>query len=236
VPGHVWTDDNFGYGHVMHDGWHLTQRYQQLLKQAYGLKDHGASAVVYTQIADVEQETNGLMTYDREVLKPIAEIIAAANHGQFLPLPPAPVSHDLVPTSEEVPIVWSYTTQQPGDDWMKNSFNSATWKTGPSPFGQGYLVNTNWSDTPGDIWLRRTITLPNQIPSKLNVLAKHDEDVEVYINGTLAATARGYTGDYAALPMSDAARAALKPGANVIAVHCHQTVGGQVIDVGISER
>lgn len=53
--------------------------------------------------------------------------------------------------------------------------------------------------------------------------------------GVLAASATGYTDDYVALPMSDAGRAALKPGANVIAVHCHQTTGGQGVDVGIVE-
>ena len=71
VPGHVWEAGNFGYGTVLGDGWHLTERYQQLLKEAYGLRDAGASAVVYTQIADVERETNGLLTYDRAAVKPL---------------------------------------------------------------------------------------------------------------------------------------------------------------------
>jgi len=45
-----------------------------------------------------------------------------------------------------------------------------------------------------------------------------------------------YVSDYVRLPMSDAARAALRPGGpNVLAVHCHQTIGGQFIDVGIAE-
>ena len=241
VPGHLWEGGNFGYGTVLHDSRTLTQRYQQLLKEAYALQDvSGVSAVVYTQIVDVERETNGLMTYDRAVLKPLPALIAAANHGRFPALPRAPLSSlspDLVPTSEDTPLIWSYTMLKPADDWPKPGFDASAWKSGRAPFGQGYEgVQTAWADTPGDIWLRRSVTLPAIIPAHLNVLTRHDEDVEVYINGVLAASATGFAGDYVTLPMRGAARAALNAGgANVIAVHCHQTTGGQIIDVGIAK-
>ncbi len=236
VPGHDWNAENFGYGAVMRSGWQLTARYQALLKEARALRDTpGASAVVYTQIADVEDETNGLLTYDRAIVKPLAGIIAAANHGEFLPLPPHPASRDLVPTSEDTAQTWSYTTAKPAEDWTKPAFDASAWKTGQAPFGQGLdNVRTPWIDTPGDIYLRRTVTLPADIPASLDVLARHDEDVEVYINGILAASAQGYTNDYARLPISKEARAALHPGQNVLAVHCRQTLGGQVVDVGLA--
>jgi beta-galactosidase/beta-glucuronidase len=97
VPGHMWTTDLFGYGATLSDGWTVTQKYQDLLKTAYRLKDErGCSAFVYTQLTDVEQESNGLLTYDRAMAKPLIPFIAAANGGQFPPLPPVPVSHDRV--------------------------------------------------------------------------------------------------------------------------------------------
>jgi len=61
----------------------------------------------------------------------------------------------------------------------------------------------------------------------------HDEDAEIYVNGVLAATTKGYNTSYQHIPLTEAGRAALKSGQNIIAIHCHQTAGGQYIDVGI---
>jgi len=47
----------------------------------YFYDDFGFSASVYTQITDVEQELNGLMTYDRKVLKVDKERIRKVNQG-----------------------------------------------------------------------------------------------------------------------------------------------------------
>ena len=60
---------------------------------------------------------------------------------------------------------------------------------------------------------------------------------EIYVNGVLGATASGYATTYVLLEMSSAARNALiSNGTNLIAVHCHQTGGGQNIDAGIAQR
>lgn len=235
VDGHVWTTkDTFAYGAVLTKSWLTTKRFQDLMKKAYQLRDtQGTSAFVYTQITDVEQEINGLLTYDRAVIKVDPIIATAANRGKFLPLPPNP-NPQLVATAEEEAQTWLFTTDKPADSWYAPIFNTGGWKSRPAPFGQGLgNIRTDWSSS--DIWLRREVILPEEIPAKLSILARHDEDVEIYINGVLATTAKGYTDDYAELPMSEDARATLKPGKNIIAVHCHQTIGGQLIDVGIQK-
>lgn len=61
----------------------------------------------------------------------------------------------------------------------------------------------------------------------------HDEDTEVYINGLLALKASGFNSDYDVFPLTSEGRAALKPGKNLIALHCHQTNGGQYVDFGL---
>ena len=233
VPGHDWSAANFGYGAVVPDGWHLTARYQQLLREAYGLRDAGASAVVYTQLVDVEDETNGLLTYDRAVLKPLPDLIAAANAGRFPPMRPPPPDRALVPTSADAPQPWRYTTDRPAGDWASPSFDAAGWRTGPAPFGHGYAAGTDWHSA--DVWLRRTVTLPATLPDRLTLAVLHDEAADVYLNGVPAAHLDGYAGDYVPVAVAASARAAVKAGRPaVIAVHCHNTTGGQVIDVGIA--
>ena len=55
----------------------------------------------------------------------------------------------------------------------------------------------------------------------------------VDLNGVLVAELAGSNAGFAYVPLTGAARAALKPGRNTIAVHAHQNRGGQFIDVGI---
>ncbi len=47
----------------------LHETYDQMIEELYELKDKGLSGAVYTQTTDVESEVNGLMTYDREIIK-----------------------------------------------------------------------------------------------------------------------------------------------------------------------
>ncbi len=91
VPGHRWATSHFGYGAVLDNKWIATKRYVDLLKTAYRLsEERGTSAFVYTQLTDVEQEINGILTYDRAAIKFDPVFLAAANRGQFPPYPPKP--------------------------------------------------------------------------------------------------------------------------------------------------
>ncbi len=95
------------------------------------------------------------------------------------------------------------------------------------------MISTVWN-TP-DIWLRREVEIPADKLKNLELWIHHDEDARVFINGVAAARTRGYVSEYFNLALSTAGQGALKPGKNLIAVHCHQTGGGQYIDVGLVE-
>lgn len=69
VEGHTWQQkDNWGYQSFKNQE-ELLQRYTRLMNDLKQLIPLGLSAAVYTQTTDVEVETNGMMTYDRKVIK-----------------------------------------------------------------------------------------------------------------------------------------------------------------------
>ena len=51
------------------DQYKLLEKYEDLISQLRILIKKGLSAAIYTQITDIEQEVNGLLTYDREIIK-----------------------------------------------------------------------------------------------------------------------------------------------------------------------
>jgi hypothetical protein len=83
VPGHTWqSEKNWGYRSFT-DAGALTAAYVDLVAKLFPLIDaKGLSAAVYTQTTDVEVEVNGLMTYDRALVKMNLDMVAAANHGR----------------------------------------------------------------------------------------------------------------------------------------------------------
>lgn len=80
VDGHRWTDKVFGY-RICRDSAALAHDYEKLMlgQVLPHIRKEGLTAAVYTQITDVEEELNGLMTYDREVLKIPEETLREIN-------------------------------------------------------------------------------------------------------------------------------------------------------------
>lgn len=69
LEGHLWqTDRNWGYVQYK-NGDEVLKEYAKFADQLILLVKQGVCGAVYTQTTDVEGEVNGLMTYDRKVVK-----------------------------------------------------------------------------------------------------------------------------------------------------------------------
>ncbi len=79
VDDHIWNPDrNWGYIQFKNSK-DVTDEYVKYVNEVRDLVDDGFSAAVYTQTTDVEVEVNGLMTYDRKVVKMDEERVRKAN-------------------------------------------------------------------------------------------------------------------------------------------------------------
>ena len=234
VDGHTWSSK-----HVLEveTEQEYLDRYKLYALTLSQLKEQsGLCGAVYTQITDVENELNGIVTYDRKAFKTDPDILREINLSV---INKTLIEKPVLPTSSRDPQQWHYSTEMPADNWFRAPLRSAVWKTSEGPFASAgtpnIRVGTEWSTQ--DIWLWREFELGSVAEGDLEGLylyLYHDDDCRIFINGVLAADLSAHRG-YSYSPISAEAKKAIKAaGTNTIAVHCHQTVGGQGIDVGIS--
>jgi hypothetical protein len=85
LQGHTWEQKNWGYRN-MTDTLELLSKYESYFDLVHRfVKENGLSATIYTQTTDVETETNGLMTYDRKIIKMGVENVYRANNNIIPP-------------------------------------------------------------------------------------------------------------------------------------------------------
>ncbi len=244
IDGHLWAGSQQTYTQV-NNSEDYTTRFNQYTVALQSLQlSKGLWGGVYTQITDVEQEVNGILTYDRKVLKVNDEQLASIRA-----MIEKTITHRLS-TAKSVlnagdnanNVLWRYRTDDPGEGWEQPEFMDSKWPRGAAGFGKidqsAARVRTTW-DT-DEIWIRRNFRLYGVKEEDLPDLCLrmfHDEDTEVYINGVLAMTTTGYNTSYQLFEISAAARQAINlSGDNVLAIHTKQTSGGQYIDAGLSIR
>lgn len=234
VRGHAPGDVAWGYRTVS-DADELVFAYEGFARDLRRMAEQGLAAAVYTQLTDVETETNGLVTYDREVIKADAERIARANLGD---LPPV---HTVLPTSERAGRGWRYRLDSPRD-WRGGHGPGLDlpgvaegWTEGVGGFGRegtpGAVVRTPW--TSSDIWLVTDFQLGAVPDGEVVLRLHHDEDVEVWINGRAVLEREGFTTSYVRERTGVVASDLLRVGQNRVAVRARNTTGGQYVDVGV---
>ncbi len=235
LEGHLWGKNNVV--EVTSEAEYVN-RYENYATTLCYLKTKGLNGAVYTQITDVETELNGIITYDRAAFKTDVNKLRTINLNA---INRELVLEDVLPNSQNQGQSWKYTTATPAPSWYKARFDDSGWSNAKGPFASEGTpdVNLGTSWTSSDIWLRKQFSLGNLNADDLNNLVfnlYHDDDCEIYINGVLAASIKGFS-TYSIVPFNEAVKKALIPnGTNIIAVHCHQDTGGQGIDVGIAKK
>ena len=238
--GHIWLLSGTGQTYAtMSSREELLNTYEEYVYDLIKFRDFfGMGGAVYTQTTDVELEINGLMTYDRAIVKVDVDKMAKINN-RLLNKANKYKTNTIIAMAMDGGEMWKMTTTQPADDWYKANFDDSSWEEKKSGFGTektpNAVVGTVWDSS--DIWIRKKFRLDGmdrEMADSLIMLMTHDEDCEIYINDKLFASYTGYDNNYSFVEFTKAIKDALVyDGDNTIAVHCHQEVGGQFIDVGI---
>lgn len=232
----------WGYGSTPKDLDEFYTRYKGL---ADALLDSTHFGFCYTQLTDVEQEHNGIYTYDRKPKFDIAKIKKInARKAAYEKNPPINVSEKVTDDEWDVLVgafqdtsraAWRYTLDKPADNWMNPGFNDESWLVGYGAFGKkpGWeqYVSTPW--TTKDIWLRQDFEVGNANIKDAMLAIQYDDETQVYLNGECIWQGSGWSDGYVGMDVASAVKKALKPGRNTIAVHCWQDWGGQYIDLAL---
>ncbi len=237
VEGHTWqAKDNWGYQQFKTVD-ELVAKYADFIDRVHILRGKpGMSAAVYTQLTDVEIEVNGLLTYDREIIK--GDLYTYRDLNTKVHRPP-PIITELIPASIKEGRKWRYTTDAPSDGWMKPDFDASMWKEGTAGFGRaglkGATVRTPWVTK--EIWLRAEFEIP-ALSKDVKILLSvfHDDEAEIYVNGELLTKLEKWATEYVPVNLDDKARSLFREGKNTIAVHVHQDAGDQFFDLGLLQR
>ena len=74
----------------------------------------GLAAAVYTQTSDVESEVNGVMSYERAIIKLDSAVALVPRKLR-----------SVLPSSRREPQIWRYTSKKPASGWQKPDFDDS---------------------------------------------------------------------------------------------------------------
>lgn len=237
IKNHTWLEEkSWGYRSFKSND-QLTAAYENLLTKLHPYISQGLSGAIYTQITDVEREVNGLITYDRTVIKMDGKRVRTANTNLYKIEPRAFRFKPILEASQEQPQQWRYSFEVPDNEWTQPGFDDTSWSTGSSGFGNPEwvtpIIRTEWKTD--KIWLRRSFNLESLYFDNPHVIIYHDFEQEtmVYLNGELIAEGPEHQFAYTLIPLDKNTRKLFKKWANVLAVHCNKISKRQYVDVGL---
>lgn len=141
----------------------------------------------------------------------------------------------VVPTSEEGEWYGMYTEVKPANNWKDSGFDDSKWKSDKGAFGTKVnepTAKTDW--TTKDIWVRRTITLGEDLAGR-NVFLQfsNDDDAIFYINGVEVHNTGSTCNKNKFVKLSAEVVSTLKKGENLIAATCTNPAANGLLDFGL---
>lgn len=133
VENHLWNPKMRNWGYRTYSSVpELIKEYTKLMHNLAPLRHKGLAAAVYTQTTDVEGEVNGLLTYDRKVVK-IDPALLRILHAPLYSTQYRKVEQ-LVTDSEEIPQEIRVTKKEPASGWISGE-DDRRFATRPAPVG-----------------------------------------------------------------------------------------------------
>ncbi|MGB8193701.1 MAG: DUF4965 domain-containing protein [Chitinophagaceae bacterium] len=148
---------------------------------------------------------------------------------------PARALKAVAPAAEDEAYRVKYIQSRPMENWTSTDFDDSGWEEGAGMLGSaGTNAQTSWSSR--EVWIRRSFEYTPASLNELTLLAKYDDDAEIYLNGDKIFSTGCCSGGYKEIPISKAIQGRLIKGKNILAMHCVNTGGPGFIDAGLYDR
>jgi hypothetical protein len=242
ISGHLWNTSSSS--DINNDSIYAA-RLTEFKKAAINLTTSGPSGLALVQTTDVENEINGLMTYDRKVYKYAgSDSLAGKVLKESTAFMKTKIADPILKTSGQGGEKWKFIegnqAYEAPTGWNNPNFDDSSWKVGYSAFGGNMDVSfpwrTEWKGDDKGLYLRKIVNIPAlEVGDSLQFTLFYDENYEFYINGVLAHENTGWSTNYVSIDISPAAKAAINYGSdNLFAIHITQNNGGSCMDMGVS--
>ncbi len=222
VKDHIWDANKRNWGYKTYlEKEKLVSEYSELIYNMQLMIPRGLSAAIYTQTTDVEGEVNGLMTYDREVVK-IPEALLLQLHTPLFQQPKGNVTF-INKTSEVVPNSFNYKIGMADSSWVL--------QLSPSEFT--LAISKPVVRKGSSVFAYEDFTI-DDMPKGLGIKLLGFGDAKIYLNGELIweedkiRTKRHYDDINLTNKMH-----LLKPGTNRLAVECRNATQDMDFDFGM---
>ena len=143
---------------------------------------------------------------------------------------------------------WRYSAEDPRDGWARPGFDDSGWHRGKGAFGStkrpnvsdgadpyGTSLRTDWNSN--DLWARVEFDLADPSMQKVRLEGRFSGAFEAFVNGVPAAKEINGSGTFAPFELTARAKAALRPGQNLLAIHAvHNGLsdGLRFLDIGLT--